>query len=346
MWFKNQKNRLKYLLLQYAGKQISDEELSELKTMVNASDDEELDESLREIWMNNEYPAYLPNEKQITQMICRIEEATRAKDNAAIVLLYKRLTGAFTRIAAIFVLALLSGICVHLYRDNQQLSAFRNSATTLNVGHGQEASYTLPDGTGIRLNSESTLSYNNTFGEKNRLVSLSGEAYFEVKKDGKRPFIVSTSKMNIEVTGTSFNVYAFDNDNLAEVTLMTGSVKVSSKKNPECEALLKSGEKAVYDVSTGEISVQEVDIRQEAAWLNGELVFKSETLRNALAKIERKYGIHICYEGKLSLLDDRFSGRIAKNYNISDVMKILTGQYPLKYKHKGDQIVLYDHKHN
>ncbi|MDR0542607.1 MAG: FecR family protein [Dysgonamonadaceae bacterium] len=340
-----QKSKLKYLFTQYAKKHITGKELSELKTIVNLFGNEELDEPLRDIWMNNEYPLLLPTEQQTARMIRQIEEATRKEKRPVIIPLHKRFVRTFSRIAAVFILALLSGICIYLYRNNQNLTVYRNNEIALNVGNGQEAAFILPDGTSVRLNSGSTLCYANNFGENNRFVNFSGEAFFDVKRDKNRPFIVHTKHINIEVLGTAFNVYAYDGENLVEMTLLSGSVKASSVKNPEYQVTVKPNEKLTCDVSTGKLTVQEANTQYETAWLNGEMVFKSEPLSYVLVKVERKYGVHFRYDGNPDLLNDRFSGRIGKDNNIGDVMKILSNHYSLKYKQENDLFVLSVIKH-
>lgn len=341
-----QKRKLKYLFAQYAGRHITNEELRELKSIVNASANEELDEPLHSLWMNNEYPPFLPTEQQKARIIQRVEEAIRKENQPVIVSPYKRFIGVLSRVAAVFILVLLSGVCIYLYRNNQNLSVYKGNEIALIVGNGQESGFILPDGTSVRLNSGSTLRYANNFGENNRLVNFSGEAFFDVKQDKKRPFIVSTKHMDIEVVGTTFNVYAFDSGDLVEMTLLTGSVKASSKKNPGYRTFVKPGEKVVCDIATGKLTVRETNAQYETAWLNGEIVFKSETLSNVLTKIERKYGVHIRYEGNPALLNDRFSGRISKNNHIGDALKILTNHYPLKYKQKDDTFVLSNREYN
>ena len=336
----NNNEKQKHLLTQHTKRQITSKELLELKTIVNSSDNEALDETLRNLWMNDEYSAFLPSENQKIRMIQQIEQATEKENRPIIIPVRQRFIHTWSRIAALFLLVLLSGIAIHLYRNNQRLAIYKGNEIALNVGNGQEAGFTLPDGTSVRLNAGSSLRYANNFGEPIRLVNFSGEAFFEVNKDKKRPFIVSTKYMDIEVLGTSFNVYAFDNGDLIEMTLLSGSVKASSKKNPEYQVVVKPNEKVVCNISTGKLTIQETNTQHETAWLNGEIVFKSETLSNVLAKMERKYGVHIRYEGNSDLLDDRFSGRISKDNHIGDAMKILTRHYPLEYKLKGDTLTL------
>ncbi|MDR2563933.1 MAG: FecR domain-containing protein [Prevotellaceae bacterium] len=329
----NQK-RLQYLLSQYMGRRIKPEELSELQTMVNLSDDEVIDEHLHDIWMNDEYVAGNLNKRQEERIIGNIIKKTAHYSPAmsAIHIL--------ARVAAVILFGLLSLSIFYLYRANQRLSIYNNSEIVLNVGNGQEAEYILPDGTSVRLNAGSTLRHDNDFGENLRQVNFSGEAFFDVKQNEGNPFIVSTKHLNIEVVGTSFNIYAFDNGDLVEMTLLAGSVKAISRKNPNRYVVIKPNEKVICDVSTGALKVQETNAQYETAWLNGEIVFKSETLSKVLIKLERKYGVHFRYEGNPELLNDRFTGRISKDNNIGDAMKILTQHYSLKYEQKDGVFVL------
>jgi ferric-dicitrate binding protein FerR (iron transport regulator) len=336
---KKKRKRLNYLFTQYAGRRIVAEELSELKTIVNVSDNEYLDEPLRLMWMNNLYsPICLPSEEQKMRMVWHIEQSIQP----VTLQIHRRFIRTFSRIAAVLIFSLFTGICVYLYNANRKLSIYKNSEITLNIGNGQEAGFVLPDGTSVRLNSGSTLRYANNFGEKNRFVNIVGEAFFDVKQDKNRPFIVHTNYMDIEVLGTTFNVCAYNDNNLVEMTLLTGSVKASSTKYPENQIIVKPNEKVICNISTGKLTVQRTNIRYETAWLNGEIVFKSETLNHVLAKLERKYGVHIRYEGNPNLLEDRFSGRISKDNHIGDVMKILTDHYSLKYEQKDNTFVLSD----
>jgi ferric-dicitrate binding protein FerR (iron transport regulator) len=334
------KKKLKYLFSQYVGRNITPGEVDELRAIVNVADNEDLDEPLHSIWMNEEYQTDLLTKKQKERIIDNIEQSIGKE--ITIIPLHKRFVRTFSRIAAVLILGLLTGVSFYLYRNNQNMSIYKGNEITLNVGDGQEAGFVLPDGTSIRLNAASTLCYATNFGENNRFITFSGEAFFDVTQDKNRPFIVHTKHLNIEVVGTTFNINAYDDDDLAEITLLTGSVHVSSVKNPEYQIIIKPNEKVVCDVSTGKLTIQETNTEYETAWLNGEIVFKSETLSRVLEKLERKYAVHIRYEGSPGLLDDRFSGRISKDNLLSDVMKILMDHYPLKYEQKNNIIVLSD----
>jgi ferric-dicitrate binding protein FerR (iron transport regulator) len=340
-----QKRKLKDLLARYAKLCITNEELSELKTLVNRFDNEALDEPLRDIWMQGNYLSALPSEAQQARMIRHLEQALHKDREPMLLPGRRRLLRASFRIAAVLVLALLSSVCLYLYRSHRALTVYGNNTITLHVGNGQKAEYTLPDGTSVRINAGSTLSYAQHFGQKERWVDFSGEAFFEVKEDKQRPFTVSTRHMNIEVLGTSFNVYAFNNSHWAEMTLLTGSVRASSKKNSAWQVLVKPNEKVICDTLTGLLTVQPAQTQYETAWLTGEMVFRSEPLSRVLSKLEREYGVEIRYEGDAALLDDRFSGRISRDNTIGDVMRILSNHYSLTYERTGDRFVLSERKH-
>ena len=261
----NKEERLNYLLTRYVVRCITTDELSELQTLVNISGNGELDNPLRSLWINNEYPLCLPTEEQELRMTKHIEQSVCKKDRNVILPLHKRFIRSLSRVAAILVIGLFTGICIYLYRDNRNLSVYQNNEITLSIGNGQEAGFILPDGTSVRLNSGSTLRYTNSFGKDNRLVNFSGEAFFDVKKDKDRPFIVHTDYMDIEVLGTTFNVYAYQDDDLVEMTLLKGSVKASSVKYPGNQMIVKPDEKVVCNVLTGKLTVQKANTNYETA---------------------------------------------------------------------------------
>ncbi|MDR1743673.1 MAG: FecR domain-containing protein [Dysgonamonadaceae bacterium] len=337
---KSRIKRLNSLFVKYLHGVVASDELSELQMLVNVSNDEELDFSLRSLWLNNEYLLYLPTEEQQLRMMQRIERSIQ-KSPKAVLPLHKRFIRISSHIAAVLVIGLFTTVCMYLYRDNRRLSVYQNNEITLSIGNGQEAGFTLPDGTTVRLNSGSTLRYANNFGKTNRFVSVSGEAFFDVKKDETRPFIVHTNHLNIEVLGTAFNVYAYDRVDFVEMTLLSGSVKATSTKHPEYQIIAKPNEKVICDVLTGKLTLQKADANYEAAWIEEEIVFKSEPLSRVLEKLERKYGVCIHYEGNPALLNDLFSGHIGKDNTIDDAMKIIAVHYLLKYERKNSDLFLF-----
>lgn len=140
--------------------------------------------------------------------------------------------------AAAVVLLCLSVWTAYLYMQPVAMQTVSTLAETRTVS--------LPDGTSVTLNHYSTLTYPERFKTDNREVELNGEAYFEVSKDKKHPFIVQTDAVDVRVLGTHFNVDAYRDSRDVRTTLLTGSVAVSNKSNSE-HMILKPNEIAIYN---------------------------------------------------------------------------------------------------
>ena len=110
---------------------------------------------------------------------------------------------------------------------------------------GSKTLITLPDGSKVVLNSACRFGYNKEFGVSNRSMILSGEAYFDIHKNPDMPLSLSAGNVNIKVLGTSFNVRAYVEDSFVEATLIKGSIQVSLKSDPERAILLRPHEKIV-----------------------------------------------------------------------------------------------------
>lgn len=176
---------------------------------------------------------------------------------------------------------------------------------------------TLADGSKVWLNTGSSLTYPVAFVGKERKVSVSGEAYFEVAHDASKPFIVHNGAMNVRVLGTHFNVNAFeDDDNNIKVTLLEGSVKIISGNN---NGMLKPGQQALINKEVKVLS--DVDLNKVMAWKNGYFQFDKASLQSVLKQISRWYDVDVVYEGKNQPRE--FVGEIERDLSLKDMLKIL-----------------------
>ena len=151
----------------------------------------------------------------------------------------------------------------------------------LSIPRGGEFTMTLADGTRVWLNSESELHFPLQFGGEQRIVQLTGEAYFEVAKDAARPFIVKTSHYNIEVLGTRFNVADYDNDMSVHTTLVEGKVAVSGPGVRQ--RILQPNEQFVLDKNTGKQEIKTVDVSYIVAWKDAGFRFRDVRLEDIMA---------------------------------------------------------------
>ena len=149
---------------------------------------------------------------------------------------------------------------------------------------GMEYTLTLSDGTRVYLNAESRLKYPVVFRGTERVVELSGEAYFKVSKDALRPFVVKMNGVNVRVLGTSFNVRSYADEGQVVTTLVEGKVKVNDQD-------IVAGEQAVYSKNDGKTTVRQVEVEQYVAWQEGTFVFRNERLENVMKTLGRWYGV-------------------------------------------------------
>lgn len=187
---------------------------------------------------------------------------------------------------------------------------------TFSTPKGGQYNIILPDGTKVFLNAASTLTYLSYFSGSERLVSLTGEAYFEVAKNNAMPFRVRSNNQTVEVLGTHFNVNAYTDEHSTKTTLLEGSVKVL---NGTSSITIAPGQQAIVTGST--ITHQDVDTGEETAWKNGVFAFENADLKSVMRQISRWYDVEVVYED--SLPSDKFYGEISRNSKLSEVFKIL-----------------------
>lgn len=188
---------------------------------------------------------------------------------------------------------------------------------TIETPKGGKYQIMLPDGSKVWLNAASTLKFPTSFSGPERIVDLTGEAYFEVAKNTKQPFRVHTADMNVFVTGTQFNVMAYNDEGYTATTLVEGSVNVNKKGQ---RLVLVPGEQALSNAGTS-MTKREVDVDQIIAWKNGLFQFNSSDIQSVMRQIGRWYDISVEYRGRIP--SNRFGGYISRDSKLSQVIKML-----------------------
>lgn len=178
---------------------------------------------------------------------------------------------------------------------------------------------TLSDGTRVWLNAESTLKYPAQFSGSTREVHLAGEGYFEVMHDADKPFKVLSLGQEIEVTGTAFNVLAYEGEPNIRTTLVEGSVKIINKASGVINAL-KPGQQST--LVNGNIHISQTDISTQIAWKEGLFRYNNQSLEDIMHHLSRWYGVEVVYEDE-SMKAERFVGMVSRYSNISVVLAIL-----------------------
>ncbi|QEC44714.1 FecR family protein [Pseudobacter ginsenosidimutans] len=203
---------------------------------------------------------------------------------------------------------------------------------TMTTPKGRQFQFTLPDGTKVWLNAASSLKYPTAFTGKQRAVQLTGEAYFEVAADMRKPFIVTANqKAEVEVLGTEFNINSYDNEIDIKATLVNGMVKVKNistavPASVNKEMLLKPGQQAiVIPAPAGNYPAitidQSADIEKITAWKKGLFNFEGSSLVEVMKELERWYDIEVSYEGSPPAI--RFYGKMGKDLSLKDLLDAL-----------------------
>jgi ferric-dicitrate binding protein FerR (iron transport regulator) len=187
----------------------------------------------------------------------------------------------------------------------------------INTPAGGQYQLILPDGTRVFLNALSYLEFPSRFAGSERKVNLVGEAYFEVTKDPKKPFIVSTKEQQLTVLGTHFNVSAYPGE-IQKTTLAEGSVELLLHPSTitGIRQLLKPNQQALL-LSSG-FQVKEIDASEATAWKDGNFVFTQSSLREALLQISRWYVVEV---NIANIPDTSISGQFPRTFTLQQVLQ-------------------------
>lgn len=204
---------------------------------------------------------------------------------------------------------------------------------------GQRAMIYLPDGSTLWLNAQSSIEYEKNFSGSVRLVHLLGEAYFMVKKDTAKPFIVHAGNTQITALGTAFNVKAYEDDDNVSVSLENGFVKVQKQNHvDQSGVLLQPGDVATVPNSDNQILVSNFDPIKNLAWRDGVIYFKDAQFDEVIQKLERWYGVKFYYEKRPSK-EWHFSG-IFRNEYLENILETLSFGERMQYEFKGNDVQL------
>ncbi len=215
------------------------------------------------------------------------------------------------KVAAVVVVVLLAG---HFWWPDKTV---QETFQSVYVPAGQRAELLLADGTKVWLNSRSRLTFPGTFDPEIRNVKLDGEGYFKVKADVAHPFIVNTSKGDIRVMGTEFNVIAYDSDSIWETSLLKGKVEIlmqgiGLKLEPDTKVNLLGGK----------LVKSEIKEKDYFRWREGLICFHNISLDEMMKKLELYYGVEIVVNNR-TILRNRYTGKFRTGDGIEHVLRVL-----------------------
>lgn len=234
-------------------------------------------------------------------------------------------------------------------------TAHSPAISEVSTRNGSRTSVQLPDGSHVWLNAGSKLTYSKDFGNNNREVNLSGEAFFDIAKNADYPFIIHTARMDVKVLGTRFNLKAYPDDKMTEATLLQGSIEASLKGRPGERIILKPTEKilvsddssALHTVKASEpvmavkhltYYAEQEDAIVETSWMENKLVFRDESFASLAARMERWYGVTIRFADKQKE-ELRFTGVFAQE-NIQQALQALQMTAAFNYTIHGTEIII------
>ncbi len=205
-----------------------------------------------------------------------------------------------------------------LYAHIQEMPVNMMEYSTSN---GEIRRVTLPDSSEVILNAGSVLICPERFGSEGREVYLSGEAVFDVTGDPERTFVVKTSRLNVKVHGTRFNVSAYNDSRLVSATLCRGSISAMNNDGGTPVTLVP-GQKYTLDKENGQSSVTDVNTEEDTAWMDGDLCFRSESLHNIVKTIERRYGVRV-YITTSKYDNDNITAKFVHGETLEELMTAL-----------------------
>ncbi|MCU4154658.1 FecR family protein [Carboxylicivirga sp. A043] len=202
---------------------------------------------------------------------------------------------------------------------------------TVQTKHGQNSEIILPDSSIVHLNANSSISYNALLFSLNRTVNMTGEAFFDVRKQSSKKFILNINNLNVTVLGTRFNVNAYETKQSIDVVLEEGSVVLTMDDAPSFRKMLQPGEKASINIQNRNFVLSQVDTKNYSSWKDGVLYFKNNSLSDFFAALEKRYGVDFILENNDILHNMNISLTI-DNDHLNDIIEVVQLTLPITIK--------------
>lgn len=243
-------------------------------------------------------------------------------------------TNQFFRIAAIFFFTICLGFLAYFFGNKE--TKMHEVYTNVFADNGHISKVELPDGTWVWLNSGSKISYSNLFASKNRHISLTGEAYFQVTKNKDLPLIVTSGELQVKVLGTKFNVTAYPENKEIAVVLESGSVELLNSKTESFHLNLKPGERAVFNKTDKNLQVSTVNTSKFTSWKEGIINIYNQTLEEVAERLESRYNQKFILDNEVKNYIYTFS---IKNESLDEIIQLMEKITPVKAEQKNDTIL-------
>lgn len=279
----------------------------------------------------------------IEQQWQRLESSINAPETRKQAIIQPRYIGLRRVFRVLAAACLLAGtfFVVNRYLASRNAPAAAYVPVEHKSANGQQRKLVLPDGTRVTLNAGSAISYPEAFEKNIRKVALTGEAFFDVTRNEKAPFVITTGDVVTKVLGTSFNIRAYPENKAVQVAVVTGKVKVNAKIGSEdqnaCVFLSKS-EMATFQQEAGELIVSTYDEKEQIGWKDGMLYFQKSDFPSTILKLERWYGVRFeVAPGVRMDADWRFSGKF-QDKPLDYILGVMS--YPNRFSYKMNDTIV------
>jgi ferric-dicitrate binding protein FerR (iron transport regulator) len=225
------------------------------------------------------------------------------------------------KIAAVLAFPIALAIGGYLFGESEKPVLLPEQFCEISSPKGHVSKATLPDGTEVWINTNSSIVYDaSAFNRNQREIQLKGEAYFEVTSSVEKPFTVVTPHANVKVTGTSFNVNAYPASLLFETVLAEGKIELQLKSGTTEFLHVEPNQRVIFNSINKKFDVQQVKAEMFTAWRNGEIIFKDATLADLVKELERIYDIQFHMQ-PADLGELRFRGMFSYNSNLIEALE-------------------------
>ncbi len=268
------------------------------------------------------------DESLILGRIYREIKLKEAEERSKSYLKLTKIVNFFSKVAAVLFIPLLIFFLIEydVMKGRQTDIAYME----IHCPVGTRTKFYLPDGSTGWLNGGSSLKYPLEFYGNSRNVNLSGEAYFDLKTNPEKPFVVSGGDLNIIAKGTAFNVSAWNDEPEIRIVLTEGSLEIIQKDEERSIAKLKPGQLLHFNPEIKGSYVKNVDTEKYVSWIEGKLVFRDDPLREVVRRLNRWYNVDIIIKDDILLTYDYVA--TFENETLDEVLKMLALSAPIKYK--------------
>ncbi len=322
------------LILKYLQNSLTLQEQHQLSKWLE-EDEKNLNElkKVEVYWKDHSIDFRVKEESVKSRLLKRIE---KDKVSARKITFYS--TRNLMRIAAIMILGLTTAFTAYTIFDKQGKDQLAVSYVEKHSRSGEKLAIKLPDGSSVKLNSGSSITYPEFFTGNIREVELKGEGYFEVVKDENKPFIINVNKAMIKVLGTSFNVNSIRSSNKVVVGVKSGQVKVSNQSE-NVSRILNPNELVIFDNEDEQMKLQEISDQELVfGWIDQMLVFDDERVNEIFNTLSNWYGVEFILSRNID--NNRVFTSKYENPTLKSVLEGLSYVYDFDYEINDKTIII------